>query len=305
MKWYEIIANTTSEGSDLIADAFFSIGCTGGVKIMDKNDVLDIINNGSLWDYIDDELLQKDNTARVSGFFSKEEAEEKLKEFVTLCKERNLPLGEINITEVDDSDWYDNWKKYYSPIDAEKYIIIPKWQHPDVPAGKIPVLIDPGMAFGTGAHESTKMCLIMMSKLDFADKNVIDVGTGSGILGTAALLSGAKHCYMCDIDSVAVKAAKENAQLNGVSDKAQIENADLLSKSEIIGDIVLANLTADILIRLSAALPDHIKKDGKLICSGIIHSRLDDVKKAFITAGMRLDSHLVMGEWDALTFIKN
>ena len=304
MKWYEIIANTTSEGSDLIADAFFSIGCTGGVKIMDKNDVLDIIQNGSLWDYIDDELLQTDGSARVSGFFSPEETESKLKEFKDLCKERNLPIGEINVAEIDDTDWYDNWKRYYAPIDAGRYMIVPRWLKPEEKKDKINVLIDPGMAFGTGAHESTKMCLLLMSQEDFTGKKVIDVGTGSGILGTAALLSGAKDCYMCDIDSVAVKAAKENADLNKVSDRAEIENADLLTKSNKVGEIVLANLTADILIRLSKALPDHIVSGGVLICSGIIHSRLEEVKEAFIKAGMELKNLLTMGEWDAIAFIK-
>ena len=304
MKWYEIIVNTTSEGSDLIADAFFSVGCTGGVKIMDKNDVQDIIRNGSLWDYIDDELLQSDETARVSGFFSPEEAENKLKEFTDYCKEHELPIGEINIAEIDDSDWYDNWKKYYSPIQAGRYFIVPKWLQQDCDKDRVKVLIDPGMAFGTGSHESTKMCLLLMSSEDFTNKEVIDVGTGSGILGTAALLSGAKSCYMCDIDSVAVKAAKENAELNKVTDRATIENADLLSKSNQIGDIVLANLTADILIRLSKGLPEHIVKGGVLICSGIIHARLEEVKKAFTEAGLRQKELTTMGEWDALKFIK-
>ncbi len=304
MKWYEIIVNTTSEGSDLIADAFFSVGCTGGVKIMDKNDVRDIIENGSLWDYIDDELLQADATARVSGFFSPEEVENKLKEFSDYCKDHDLPIGEINISEIDDSDWYDNWKKYYSPIRAGKYFIVPKWLQQDCDKDMIKVLIDPGMAFGTGSHESTKMCLMLMSDENFTEKAVIDVGTGSGILGTAALLSGAKNCYMCDIDSVAVKAAKENAELNKVTDRAMIENADLLTKSNQNGDIVLANLTADILIRLSEGLTDHIEQGGILICSGIIHSRLEEVKQAFILAGLKQMNHVTMGEWDALKFIK-
>ncbi len=304
MKWNEIIANTTSEWSDLIADAFFSIGCTGGVKIIDKNDVTDIIQNGSLWDYIDDELLQADDTARVSGFFSLDETEEKLAEFLSYCKEHDLKIGEINISEIDDTDWYDNWKRYYSPIDAGKYLIVPKWLHPEVPKDKIQVLIDPGMAFGTGAHESTKMCLLLMNKVNFSDKKVIDVGTGSGILGTAALLSGAKSCYMCDIDSVAVKAAKENLLLNGIKEKAEVENADLLTKSDMIGDVVLANLTADILIRLSKDLPKHIQKGGILICSGIIHARKAEVLDAFIASGMEICESLCLGEWDALEFIK-
>ncbi len=302
MKWYEIIVNTTSEGTDLIADAFFSVGCTGGVKIMDKNDVLDVINNGSLWDYIDESLLQADPTARVSGFFSQEEAAAKLEEFQRFCKEHEYPVGEINITEIDDAEWYDNWKRYYSPIDAGRYVIVPKWQIYNEQPEKIKVLIDPGMAFGTGAHESTKMCLLLMSEEDFTGKEVIDVGTGSGILGTASLLSGAKSCYMCDIDSVAVKAAHENAALNGVDDKAEIENADLLSKNNKTGDIVLANLTADILARLAKDLPAHIVKGGTLICSGIIHSRVEDVKKAFADAGMTFEKLVSMGEWDAIKF---
>ena len=304
MKWYEITVNTTSEGSDLIADAFFSVGCTG-VKILDKNDVLDILQSGMLWDYIDDNLLRSDDTARVSGFFSKEEAQEKLEEFKNICAEHGLKLGEINISEIDDTDWYDNWKRYYAPIDAGRYTIVPKWLHPEVEKNKIPVLIDPGMAFGTGAHESTKMCLMLMSEIAFDNKDVIDVGTGSGILGTAALLSGAKSCYMCDIDSVAVKAAKENAALNGVSEKAEIENADLLTKSDKVGDVVLANLTADILIRLSHGLTDHVTEGGVLICSGIIHARLAEVKQAFLNAGLTEKSMLTMGEWDALCFVKN
>ena len=303
MKWYEISVNTTSEGTELIADAFFSVGCLGGVKIIDKNDVIDIINSNLMWDYIDETVLQESEIAKVSGSVSKEELKEKLKEFTEICEANHYPIGEINVTEIDDESWYEAWKKYYSPIEIGRYVIVPKWLNYTVKEGFTKILIDPGMAFGTGEHESTKMCLRLMSGEKFDGKDVIDVGTGSGILGVAAALDKAKTVYMCDIDSVAVKAATENAILNGVDRFVTIENADLLTKENKKGDIVLANLTAGILVRLSKDLTDHIVKGGVLICSGIIHERKQEVIDAFVTSGMTLQEELIMGEWDALKFV--
>lgn len=301
MKWYEIIVNTTTEGTELIADAFFSIGCAGGVKIIDKSDVIDIIEHNQMWDYIDEKLLNSSNVAKVSGYVSFEEKDKKIEELTKLLAEENVPFGEINTVVIDDESWVETWKKYYKPIEAGKYIIVPQWINCDA-GQKIKVLMDPGMAFGTGEHESTKMCLMLMSENDFENKSVIDVGTGSGILGIAAIKSGAKSCYMCDIDSIAVKAAKENARLNGVSDKAEIELADLLQK-DMTADIVLANLTAGILVRLSNGLKEHVHIGTKLICSGIIHERKQEVITAFEKSGFTLNKQIAMGEWDALEFL--
>ena len=304
MNWYEITVKTNHEGADVIADAFFSIGCVGGVKIIDKNDVLDIIAHNKMWDYIDEELLKESTEVSVSGYVSFDEKSKKLAEL----EERLLELrsfgvfyGEILTTEINDESWHETWKKYYHPIEAGRYVIVPKWIKYD-DSDKIKVLMDPGMAFGTGEHESTKMCLTLMSECDFSGKSVIDVGTGSGILGIAAVKSGAGSCYMCDIDSIAVKAAEENAELNGVADRVEIELADLLQK-KVKGEIVLANLTADILIRLSADLNDHIEKGGVLICSGIIHARKQDVIDAYTKAGFTLDRSVALGEWNALKFL--
>ena len=304
MKWYEITVNTNTEGADLIADAFFSIGCVGGVKIIDKNDVLDIIANNKMWDYIEENLLKSTESVKVSGYVSQEEKDAKISELTERLKELSdfgVKYGEIVTGEIDDESWHETWKKYYRPIDAGRYVIVPKWIKHDDPE-KIKILMDPGMAFGTGEHESTRMCLILMSEVDFSDKKVIDVGTGSGILGIGAIKSGAKSCYMCDIDSVAVKAALENASLNGVDKKAEIELADLLQK-EIKGDVVLANLTAGILERLAIDLNKHVEKGGVLICSGIIHSRKQEVIDAFQKAGFTLDKAIAMGEWNALKFL--
>lgn len=302
MKWYEIAVNTTSEGTELIADAFFSIGCVGGVKIIDKNDVIDILNSNLLWDYIDEEVFKKSEIAQVSAFVSKEELGNKLSEFKAYCTERKYPFGEITVNEIDDESWYDCWKKFYSPLEIGNYAIVPQWIQYDNPKNLIKISIDPGMAFGTGEHESTKMCLKLMSGNDFRNKDVIDVGTGSGILGVAAMLSGAKSCYMCDIDSVAVKAAHENAKLNMVDELVEIELADLLTKKDRKGDIILANLTADILIRLSKDIKNHMQDGAKLICSGIIHARKAEVIDAFTQVGMKLYREETMGEWNGLEF---
>lgn len=301
MKWYEIIVNTTTEGTELIADAFFSIGCAGGVKIVDKNDVLDIIKNHKMWDYIDEDVFKTTETAKVSGYVSFEEKDKKISELTEILKSENVPFGEINVEEIDDESWVETWKKYYSPINSGRYVIVPKWiNHDD--NNRIKVVMDPGMAFGTGEHESTKMCLMLMSDCDFVGKTVIDVGTGSGILGIAAIKSGAKSCYMCDIDSVAVKAAKENAELNAVADRVEIELADLLQK-DIKGDVILANLTAGILIKLSEGLNKHVFSGSRVICSGIIHERKKEVIDAFCKSGFSLIKELTMGEWDALEFL--
>jgi len=301
MKWYEITVNTTTEGTELIADAFFGIGCTGGVKIIDKNDVIDIIKNNKMWDYIDENILNGTDTAKVSGYVSFDEKENKIEELKEILKSENVPFGEINTKEIDDESWVETWKKYYRPIDAGKYVIVPKWINYNENE-KIKVLMDPGMAFGTGEHESTKMCLMLMSECDLKNKSVIDVGTGSGILGIAAIKSGAKSCYMCDIDSIAVKAAKENAELNNIDGTAEIELADLLQK-DLKADVVLANLTAGILIRLSEGLEKHVNKNSCLICSGIIHERKAEVIEVYQKKGFKLDKELTLGEWDALEFL--
>lgn len=301
MIWKEIIISTNTEGSELVADAFFSIGCSG-VKIMDRNDLTDIIKNGKLWDYIDEELLNSTSDAvKVSGFVSEKELETKIDELYSIIGDYDN-IGEMTILDVNDEEWYDNWKRYYSPIVAESFVVVPKWLKYQNDGSKTEIYIDPGMAFGTGEHESTKMCLMLMSELEFTDKAVIDVGTGSGILGIGAIKKGAKSCYMCDIDSIAVTAAEENARLNKVENKAEIEMADLLSKKDIKGDILLANLTADILMLLSKGLENHLVEGGYLLCSGIINSRLSEVVKTFVSIGYTVEKNLSMGEWNALLF---
>lgn len=301
MRWKEIIINTNTEGSELIADAFFSIGCNG-VVILDKNDIAEMIRNNNLWDYADEELLQNsEETVKVISYVSLEELDNKLKELHSIIDKYDF-TKEILLKDVDDENWYENWKKYYSPIETKDIVIIPKWYKYDNIENKTEIYIDPGMAFGTGEHESTRLCIELMSEIDFNNKSVIDVGTGSGILGIGAIKKGCESCYMCDIDSIAIKAARENAELNNVENKAEIELSDLLDKKLKKADIILANLTADILIRLSKDIKNHIEKDGYIVCSGIIHNRKNEVINAFKAQGFSLIKAIEMGEWNGLLF---
>lgn len=305
MKYYEIIVDTTSEASELVAEILTEAG-SNGIGIYDPKDLLELSANGVIWDYMDEHLINDDGKAQVKGYFPvdgfesvKAEIDEKL---VFLKANSPFDLGSLAIskTVVDDSDWVESWKENYKPIHAGRVTIVPEWIDYEPRDGEYIVKIDPGMAFGTGEHESTKMCLQLLQALGVEDKSVIDIGTGSGILALASAKLGAKFVEAYDIDGNAVKAAKENAILNGLSDKLKVDNANLLDKTTGKFDIVLANITADVLITLSATLGYYMKKDGVVIISGIILKREDDVETAFVNAGYRIMERVNMGEWVAL-----
>jgi|AGTN01.1.fsa_nt_gi ribosomal protein L11 methyltransferase len=273
MPYKEIIVYTNSDSVDILSDAFFHIG-VNGVKIDDPGEIAEFLKGGGSWDYIDEKLLKGGGEVKVSGFVTAEECEEKIGEIKNyLLEEYGIAPESLKISAIESEEvnWLEEWKKYYSPIEIGAFAVVPAWI--DYKTDKIVVKIDPSTAFGSGEHESTKLCLKFLSGINLKNKTVLDVGCGSGILGIAAAKSGAKRVYMCDLDGLAVKSARENAALNGVSDEVMIEEADLLSKTGLEGDVILANLTADILIRLSKFLPEKCSPSAVLICSGIIHSR--------------------------------
>lgn len=210
----------------------------------------------------------------------------------------------LTVGVVDDCDWIESWKQYYKPIKAGRVTIVPEWIEYVPQDGEYIVKIDPGMAFGTGEHESTKMCLDLLQSLGMEGKSVIDVGTGSGILALAAAKLGAEHVEAYDIDDNAVKSAKENCALNNLDDKIIVANANLLDKTAGKFDVVLANITADVLITLARSLGNYMKKDGIVIISGIILKREDDVKNAFEEAGFSVFERINKGEWVAFGLTK-
>lgn len=301
MNYIEIAVTTTSEASELIADVMFSLGA-GGVSVDDRKDVDEVLHSDVIWDYVDDSLLSGDDKVVVRTVIAEEEQAAFIADLVddlsALSERAECELGELTVTTTKspEVDWQNEWKKHFKPINTPKITVVPSWQEYTAADGEKTLLMEAGAAFGTGEHETTRMCLTLIP--DVADKTVLDVGCGSGILAIAAKLLGAKSVYGCDIDSNAIAAARGNADMNGV--EITVEKADLLSAPVGKADVIFANITADILIRLSKDILNHSEKDVKVVLSGIIHARLADVQSAYEQAGYRVDKHLVDGEWDAL-----
>lgn len=300
MNYLQVTVTTTTEGSDIVASLLMDEG-SEGVSIIDHKDVEDLIKSDVIWDYIDDSLKIDDKKVFVSGFYDEGKNLSSLNQKLDLLKANTaVDVGSLETSvSVNRTEDYENvWKQFYTPIEiGEKLVVVPKWlKHSD--NGRNVVYIDPGMAFGTGKHETTSMCLKLLDSTDLQDKAVADMGCGSGILGIAAMKLGAKSCMMNDIDPQAVKAAKENAELNGVD--CTILLGDLKNDGEQF-DVIIANITADVLIRLSSVIESMAKKGTTVILSGIINERADDVVKAY--GKFLLKDRIKDGEWQALRYI--
>lgn len=299
MKYKTITVCTNHNDADLISSAMFDAGA-GGVSILDKQDFLDLIKSDIIWDYVDESVLNQSDVVRVSTISPDDEFLSRLEENLESMREFGVQYGEISTDEIDEADYENEWKKYYKPIVTKHITVVPTWiKYDQKPDEKI-MRLDPGMAFGTGSHATTRMCLELM---DVEGKDVIDVGCGSGILGIGAKLCGAKSVYMCDIDDQAVRFARENAEQNGV--EATIEQADLL-QGERKADFIFANITADILMRLSKDIGKHLNDGGEIVLSGIIDTRLDEVEKCYIDAGFEVVEKMAMDGWRAMLLkVKN
>ena len=295
MKYKTISVTTNHDSAELVSSAMFDVGAQG-VSILDKQDFLDLVKSDVIWDYVDENLLTQSDAVKVSTVVDPEDAdyEIRLEQRLQEMKEYGVNYGEIVVGEVDEQDWANEWKKYYKPIVTPQITVVPTWINYTPADGEKIMRLDPGMAFGTGEHATTRMCLELM---DVLDKTVIDVGCGSGILGIAAELVGAKSVYMCDIDPQAVEFAKKNATLNGVN--AVVEEADLIA-GDHKADFIFANITADILMRLSMSIGKHLNDDGIIVLSGIINTRLDEVIECYEKAGYVILDRAEREDWRAL-----
>ncbi|EPB3262065.1 TPA: 50S ribosomal protein L11 methyltransferase [Streptococcus pyogenes] len=218
-----------------------------------------------------------------------------------------LQVGQVTVDsqELAEEDWADNWKKYYEPARiTHDLTIVPSWTDYDASAGEKVIKLDPGMAFGTGTHPTTKMSLFALEQVLRGGETVIDVGTGSGVLSIASSLLGAKTIYAYDLDDVAVRVAQENIDLNQGTDNIHVAAGDLLKGVSQEADVIVANILADILVLLTDDAYRLVKKEGYLILSGIISEKLDMVLEAAFSAGFFLETHMIQGEWNALVFKK-
>lgn len=304
MMYKELTVFTTTDGSDLVSMILSDAG-SDGVTIYDSSDIIELYRSDIIWDYIDDKVLEQSDVVKVKGFYAEDIFDVAYHEVIdaleTLRDNSPFELGslETTVSDIDDEDWVNVWKKNYKPIHIGNIVIVPKWLKYEAKKNENVVYLDPGMAFGTGEHESTQLCLTLFSELNVVGKRVLDIGTGSGILGITASVCGAEHVYMSDIDNIAVKSAKENAKLNKLG-AFDIACDDLVANATMTGDIVFANITADILIMLSGQIGKLVNKDGFIILSGIIKARYDEVLNAYINAGFAVDKSMVLGEWCGL-----
>ncbi len=304
MEWLQITVATTSECAELVAMLLSDLG-SEGVSVRDDADIRELIEKKLNWDYVDESLLRaSEGKALVSGFYAPDfdvkAVYDALDEFKADCV---FACGSLEVTAIklNSSDWENEWRKYYAPIKLGKVEIVPAWQEiPD--DGLVHVLIEPGMAFGTGNHETTSMCIELMQGVVNNGDNVLDMGCGSGILGIAAAKLGAKHVVLSDIDPLAITATEENARLNGVQDVCETVCGDL-DTADAQADVVIANITADILIRLKEKLNAPLKNNGYLVISGIINARAEQVLDAY-TPDFELIKRNQNGEWQAMLLKK-
>ena len=295
MKYKTITVFTNHNDADLISSAMFDAGA-GGVSILDKQDFLDLVKSDVIWDYVDESVLEQSEVVKVSTMYElgDKDFEANLEANLEELKKNGVQFGEILKGEIDAADYENEWKKYYNPIKTKNITIVPTWIEYNPGKDEKIMRLDPGMAFGTGSHATTRMCLELM---DVEGKDVIDVGCGSGILGIAAKICGAKSVYMCDIDAQAVEFATKNAELNNVV--ATIEKADLL-EGEQQADFIFANITADILMRFSKRIGKHLRENGTIVLSGIIDTRLDEVIQCYESAGYQIIERMAIDDWRAL-----
>ncbi len=311
MKFTELTIHTTTEGSELIADILWRY-TNYGVAISDIKDVIALQNNKVMyWDYIDDSLLGDRRDVLVKAFVPKDETAKTLplirEDFEVLSENcrgiTSLGTLETTMREVEGDDWIEIWKSHFRPLHiGERIVVCPEWIKYDRKPNEEVVKLDSNMAFGTGEHETTSMCLRLLQRYLTPSSVCIDVGCGSGILGISAIKLGAKYAYLTDIDYVAVESAKHNAEINGVAQSVTVAHSNLLENSDVKGDIILANITAEILCGLAPSIPKNLKEGGTLILSGIIESRLNMVIKAFTAQKLTLEEKIKDGEWIALSF---
>lgn len=305
MQWIEVCIHTASGAIDLVADRLTVLGFDSFI-IDDEQDFHEFLeHNRQYWDYVDEALAKKmHNLSQIRLYLedgpSAMEQVALLKEQLALLKQQNpsVEFGslQVTLTNVKDEDWENNWKQYYKPLAiGEKLMVVPEWLSAENPEGRIEVLLDPGMIFGTGAHASTQMCMVELEHAIQGGERVLDLGSGSGILSITAVLLGAEHATGVDIDPKAEDIARQNAAINGIgADRFTAITGDVIADRKMMEslgtdyDVVLANIVADVIIPLAPVVPHFLKPESVFICSGILSTRLREVAGALEDAGLHV-----------------
>ena len=299
MRWIEVCVNTPEDRIDERCEAMAAMGAAGFV-IENESDFRDFLeNNHQYWDYVDQELEDKfKGVSRIKCYLSDDE------EGWNILHRIRSAYEDVGISYVADSDWENNWREYYKPIEVgEKLVVVPEWEA--VPEdGRLPLRLDPGLIFGTGSHATTRMCLAALEGFAGAGVRVLDLGCGSGILGIGALVLGCDSCFGVDIDPKAPEVVLSNAALNGIGpDRMKVCAGDILADASLrayLGggyQLVLANIVADVIIPLSAMVRPFLVENGVFICSGIIEHRWVETEAALKANGFAILEHKSEEEW--------
>lgn len=299
--WLEVSIDTAPGCTDELAAYLTACGIVGLV-LEDETDLEAFSDDQRpFWDEVDEELMEsRRGVSRVKFYLTEDEDGRcRLAEIASGLEGFRRRVGReagtlaVSTQSLREEDWSENWKKYYEPFPVgSRLYVVPEWMRgQQVPEGRTPLYLNPGLIFGTGSHGTTRLCLEGVEKYVETDDNVLDLGTGSGILAIAALCLGAKSAKGCDIDPKAARVAAENAAFNGIGEEFQVCTGDVLAdkslRSRLAGkyDLVLANIIADVIIPLAGFVGDFLAEDGIFLTSGIIEHRAEDVARALRAGG--------------------
>ena len=309
MDWIELTVHTTTQGAEVVSEALMLSGATG-TMVEDRADIPDPDKPNGYWEIIDPKLIDSlPEDVQVHAWFEPDATfQERLQALRSqldmnrrLAPEVDLGTLQIDTVNVKDEDWSEVWKQFYKPFRAGRSLVVkPTWEPYDAKPGDRVIEIDPGMAFGSGTHETTGMCLELLEEAVHGGERVIDVGTGSGILAIGAALLGAKDVLAIDIDPTAVKVARENVAHNHLEQTVTTLEGNLLEKVDAQCEVCVANIIADVICMFAAPLNEHIVPGGLFICSGIIKEREQDVTDALLNAHYTILEIRRKGEWVAM-----
>lgn len=317
MKWLKFRIKTTVEAEDIIISTLYDCGLEGA-QIEDKVP-LSALEKEQMFVDILPESEEDDGVAYLNFFVEeldrKEEILKEIEEQLDELREFNLDIGEGNVSveETEDIDWINNWKQYFHQFHIDDVLVIPSWEQVSVDDDYKYILhIDPGTAFGTGAHETTQLCIRQLKKYVTSETELLDVGTGSGILAILSLMFGARHAVGTDLDPCAVEAVKDNMEQNGISEEQfRMLIGNIITDKAVqddVGyecyDIVVANILADVLVPLTPVIVNQMKHGAVYITSGIIEGKETIVKEAMEEAGLTVVEITKQGEWRSVTGIK-
>ncbi|EGT3916703.1 50S ribosomal protein L11 methyltransferase [Clostridioides difficile] len=306
--WIEVTIKTTTEAVEPITNILYEQGA-GGAVIEDPKDFLFQKKNELDWDYVEEEVFKKneEDDVLIKTYVSEEK---NVMEFVEIIKQKVLGLkdfgidigeGSVSLDQVNEADWANAWKAYYKPTKVGQRVVVkPTWEDYAMQEGDLIIELDPGMAFGTGTHETTSMCIRELEKYVNKDSKVFDIGCGSGILAIAAAKLGAKEVVAVDLDEVAVKVAKENVLENKVEKSVSVMHGNLTDVIKDKADVIVANIIADIIKILAKDVQNFVKEDAIFISSGIILDKVEEVKESLIENGFEIVEVQKLGEWSAI-----